>query len=115
QPPLKLFLDGKLFGTIVTYGYETPWAVGQLEAADQNHLRPMIEVCELSAEIESWPDLDSRKDEARWQAALDSRGITEADFDQHSNGPWIIETPDGLQHEIFLPVFDRQGFVTWRW
>ena len=115
DPPMHLFLEGKLFGKIVTYGYETPWAVGKFEAADESQLRPMIEVCELSEEIESWPDLASNEDDVRWQAALDKRGITEADLDRHSSGLWVIETQDGMRHEIFLPVFDRKGFVTWRW
>ena len=114
--PLKLFLDGTLFGKIVSYDYETPWAAGQFAAVNENHLRSLIEVCELSEEIESWPDLVSREeDDERWRAAMDRRGITEADADQHLNGPWIIETQDGTRHEIFSPVFDRKGFVTWRW
>ena len=116
QTPLHLFLEGKLFGKIVTYGYETPWAVGRFEAADQHALRSMIQVCALRDDCESWPDLASREDDdARWQAALERRGITQADLDRHSSGTWTIETPDGNQHEIFLPFFDEDGFVTWRW
>jgi hypothetical protein len=116
EPPMNLFLEGKLFGKIVTYGYETPWAEGKFEATNEEHLRSMIEVCELLAEIESWPDLDSREeDDERWQAAMIRRGITEADLDRHSDGSWMIETQDGTKHEISLPVFDRKGFVTWRW
>ncbi len=116
NPPFMLFLQGELFGMIITYGYDTPWAVGRLEAVDVNHLRSMIEVCEFSAEVESWPHLVSvEEDDERWRAALDRRGITQFDLEQYSDGPWLIEMQDGTQQEIFLPLFDHKGFVTWRW
>ncbi|MEZ0372737.1 MAG: hypothetical protein ACAI44_26840, partial [Candidatus Sericytochromatia bacterium] len=94
---------------------ETPWASGKFEPAETDAVRRMIEVCELSEEIENWPKSESA-DDARWQAALQARGITEADADRHLEGPWMIQTPDGTQHELpSPPVFDRQGFITWRW
>lgn len=116
QPPLPLFREGTLFGTILTYSYETPWAEGRIEAVDQHALRAMITVCALLQDSQSWPDLaSSEDDDARWEAAMDRLGITQADLDRHSSGPWMIETPDGSRHDISMPFFDAQGFVTWRW
>jgi hypothetical protein len=116
RPPLSLFREGQLFGTIVTYSYETPWAEGWFEAVDQHALRAMIAACELLRDSQSWPDLaSSEDDDARWEAAMERGGITEADLDRHRDGPWMIEMPDGSRHEIFLPIFDAEGFVTWRW
>jgi hypothetical protein len=116
KPPLKLFLQEQLFGTIITYGYDTPWAVGQIRAVDANRLCSMIKVCELLAEVQSWPDLVSvARDDERWQAALVSRGLTQSGLEQYSSGLWVIETQDRIKQEISLPVFDKEGFLTWRW
>ena len=114
--PLRLFLNNQFFGDVVTYGYETPWAVGRFKAADSRRLQAMIAVCELQDEVERWPDtISDEADEARWRASLERRGLTEEDLEEHAGGDWVIQKKDGTRHEIVPPLFDAQGFITWLW
>lgn len=117
KTPMTLWLGTSVCGLISSYGYETPWASGRFEPTDADQHRRWVEACELETEIETWPEDDTpAAEEARWQAALIRRGITQADLDSRSRGPWQIEAPAGSKAQILSPpCFDRQGFVTWRW
>ena len=116
EPPLELLRNGHLFGKIVTYGYETPWATGTIEAVNPSHLQQMIALCQFLETVESWPELDSDEaEESRWQLALEQRGLSQEDYDHYSQATWLVQTQDGTQHAIFAPHFDPAGFVTWRW
>lgn len=106
--PWTLWRDQQPIGQVIDYGYETPWASGRLAAADAEAHRRLIQINELQAEIETWPD----EDEARWQAALGHRGLADADF---AACRWQLVSADGPSREIFDPRFDAEGFVTWRW
>lgn len=115
--PMQVFKGPEPAGQLLSYGYETPWASGTFVALDPEALRRWIAVCELQEACESWPDEpDLDPDEQRWQAELAARGIEQADSDQFAEGPWRIQSQDGSLHELPAPpVFDRQGFLTWRW
>lgn len=117
QPPMALFLGDNLIGQIVTYGYETPWASGKMEEADNALIQRLIALCELFDESETWSEAVSvEADNQRWEIALSERGLAQTDADHYSSEPWRIQTKDGIQHELSaLPVFDQHGFVTWRW
>lgn len=117
--PMTLCLDGQVVGQIVDYGYETPWASGRFVAAEGVPWLDWVEACELSQEIESWPELPPEafaQDQQRWAEALARRGLQEHSLMGFQQGAWSIYCNDGSEQPLAaMPDFDRQGFVTWRW
>jgi hypothetical protein len=114
--PFELLLEGRPVGTIVSYGYDQPWAMGRFDPLDAEWRQRMVAVCKHNHEVFSWPQSASRAaDDARWEAALARRGITDADLALHGEGRWSLRLGDGTLYPIDFPDFDAEGFVTWRW
>ena len=106
--PMRLFLGEVLFGEIISYFYETPWADGKLVPEDNQQLLGMIEATELANEIESWPDDENDEDDELWNAALKRRGITDEIVNQQTFGPWYVETQDKKRHPISQVMFEKK-------
>ena len=111
--PLALLLDGQEVGRICSFGYDTPWGHGLLEAAS-GPAALLREVSALLVDLEGWPELPLELDDARWAAALADRGLTAADVDGWHGRSWSLRGADGAEWPITLVEMDRRGFLTWR-
>ena len=116
EVPMRLILGEKLFGHIVSYFYATPWAEGKIEPIDREHHARLVIATEFLDWLEEQPDAPTdEEDEAIYDQELERRGITEEDVESISRGPWTIIPKDGEEQRIHWPMFDRDGFITWRW
>ena len=114
--PLRLLRDGRPFGTIVSYGYETPWASGRVVADDPGDHARQIAVAAFLRWVEALPDdLPDAEADARYERELASRRLTEDDVGRWSAADWTIVTADGSRRPAYALSFDGGGFVTWRW
>lgn len=111
-PPFQLLLNQRPFGTITTYDYNTPWALGRLKAADEALRAQFVRVCEYLNWLESLPEETSDPDEA---VELAQRNISQDIVAHYLVGAWAIATSNGDFYEITPPHFDQEGFVEWRW
>lgn len=116
RAPFRLLRDGQPFGTVVSYGYETPWAVGWLEADDPGeHAR-----CDAAFALRDWlaelpDDLPDAEADARYARECDARGLTEAEVDRRTGAAWSLVDGDGHRHPAYALSFTGDGFITWRW
>lgn len=115
RAPLRLLRDGQPFGTIVSYGYETPWATGELVADDPAaHAR-----CDAVHAFRQWldaqPDLPDAEDDARYERACAERGLTVATIAECTEADWALIDDEGTTHPAYSPMFIGDGFITWRW
>lgn len=115
--PMALYLNQQLYGQILSYGYETPWASGLFEAADPRAGLRLIQICTFYTDLEDWPDLDCpAAEDQRWENTLIEYGLTQADLDFYNTATWLIQAADLQEYTLPAPpVFDAQGFMTWRW
>ena len=115
-PPLRLLRDGRPFGTVVSYGYEAPWASGRVVADDPGDHARQIAVAAFLRWVEALPDdLPDAEADARYERELASRGLDEDDLGRWSAADWTIVAADGGRHPAHALSFDEAGFVTWRW
>ena len=116
RAPMRLLCDGQPFGTLVSYGYETPWALGRLIADDPGaHAR-----CDAAFALSTWladlpDDLADEEAEARYERERDARGLTEAEVERWERAEWSLIDGDGRAHPAYALSFIGDGFVTWRW
>ena len=115
--PMALYLNQQLYGRILSYGYETPWASGRFEASDPRVGLRLIQICHFYAQVEDWTELDfPAAEEQRWQTALIEYGLSQSDLDLYNSAIWLIQAADLQEYTLPAPpVFDAQGFMTWRW
>jgi hypothetical protein len=115
EPPMQLRHHGVLVGSIVSYGYETPWATGQIDPADPALYACLVEVDAFLQWVDALPDdLPDAEADARYAAELARRGLTEECVRGYGSG-WSITTRDGREHEVYTVICDADRFVTWRW
>ncbi|MFF0531548.1 hypothetical protein ACFYT3_24560 [Nocardia amikacinitolerans] len=115
EAPMLLRCDGKPFATIVRYGYETPWATGELRAHDPVE----FERFDRAGALERWSreqaelltDDEHDAGYAREQARL---GLSDADVRQCESAVWTIVTADGTEHQTYSLDF-LDGWIQWRW
>ncbi|HEY9877983.1 MAG TPA: hypothetical protein V6D29_05980 [Leptolyngbyaceae cyanobacterium] len=115
KPPFKLLLDEEEIGSLVTYGYETPWATGQLEPVQQERQQWLINICEYLDWISAIAAASEEEEDSQCNAELSRRGLTDQAVDEYYRGDWIIQLDDGTRYPVSPPRFYADGFVEWRW
>ncbi|HEU4325007.1 MAG TPA: hypothetical protein VFS21_17840 [Roseiflexaceae bacterium] len=111
EPPFILRHHGRRIGTVVSYGYATPWAGGRLLPDDPAERDRLARVCAFLNALEDMPDDQS---DADYAAALRDHRLTEADLDGYWDG-WTMTLPDGETRSINALLFDETEFIEWRW
>jgi hypothetical protein len=111
RAPLRLLRDGRPVGTVVSYGYETPWATGRLAADDPGEQARGDAICAFLAWLDAQPDLSDEE----YARACAWRGLTEAEIDDWYRAEWALVDEAGTHHPAYALAFLGDGFVTWRW
>ncbi|MEV0251772.1 hypothetical protein AB0H76_34645 [Nocardia sp. NPDC050712] len=109
RTPMHLYRNQDLVGSIVGYGYETPWATGSIEDVDADR----AERSDRVAEFLRWADEDV--DDDAFDAEMARRGVTQADVDWCRRGDWVIRTRDGIDHRVYSLDFLTERTIQWRW
>jgi hypothetical protein len=116
RAPFHLLRDDESFGTVVTYGYETPWATGRVEAADPAALAQGEAVHDLLNWLDQLPDdLPDAEADARYERECAARGLTEADIARWTSADWALMDTTGQRHPAYALTFLGDSFVQWRW
>lgn len=116
RAPLELLCDGQPFGTVVSYGYETPWATGRLVAGDPGAHARCDAAFALVAWLEALPgDLPDAEVEVRHADERAARGLTEAEVERWTGATWSLVDEHGQRHPTSSLSFLGDGFITWRW
>jgi hypothetical protein len=116
QAPFQLLLDGEPFGTVVSYGYETPWATGRVETNDPAALAQGEAVYDFLRWVDALPDdLPDDEADACYERECAARGLTEATIDHWTSADWSLIDPSGRHHTAYSLSFIGDRFIQWRW
>jgi hypothetical protein len=116
QAPFQLLRDGQPFGTVVSYGYETPWATGRVIPLDPAAFAQGEAVFDLLAWLDQLPDdLPGDEVDARYERECAARGLTEAEIDRLTSADWSLIDPTGRHHAAYSLSFIGDHFIQWRW
>ncbi|PDW05098.1 hypothetical protein [Candidatus Viridilinea mediisalina] len=111
---MDLFHHDVRLGTLVDYGYATPWAEAWLRA-DTLTIQRYAAIYAFRAWVETIPDdLPDDESDARYEEELRRRGLDEAQVAAALHG-WAIRTPDGAMLPVSVSGFEADGYITWRW
>lgn len=114
EAPFKILLDEEEIGTLVTYEYATPWAIGYLEPLQKEIQQHFISVCEYLAWLQTIGEILEEENE-QYEAELLKRHLTDQDVEKYFGGKWIIKSDDGTSYLVPPPHFYADGSVEWRW
>lgn len=116
---MNLYRDGKLFGRLTHYGYETPWATATLTPAEPDDYKTLCQVSYLLNVVLDEMDVaeTDRDEDQRYEQALVQLRISEADVQQFHASQWEIHEAEcpALQGSITLYECDSDGWIRWRW
>src|SRR5919202_1806220 len=116
RAPLRLLCDGQPFGTLIAYGYETPWASGRLVADDPAAHARCDAVHALLRCLDALPDdPDDAEADARYARERAARGLTEEEVERWTGADWALIDAAGQRHPAYALTFHGDGFVSWRW
>ncbi|MBV1874270.1 MAG: hypothetical protein KUG80_05795 [Gammaproteobacteria bacterium] len=114
--PIELQLDGIKVATILSFGYETPWATGKVEFLDDSLFNKVVAVTSMSSfdlEMDEL-GLEDDEEEKMWEAKLIELGISWQDLKLDRDGRWSV-TPSGSESQsIYSPRFYESKFMDWR-
>jgi hypothetical protein len=114
--PFQLLRDGQPFGTVVSYGYETPWATGRVDADNPATLAQGEAVHAFLNWVEELPaDLPDAEAEALYERECTSRGLTEATIAHWTHTAWTLIDTAGNHHPAYSLTFIGDDFIQWRW
>jgi len=114
--PIELKLDGITVGTILSFGYETPWATGKVEFNESTLFEKLVAVSSMSSfdlEMDEL-GLEDDEEEKMWEAKLKVLGITWEDLKLDRDGRWSVIPDGGESQPIYSPRFSEQGFIDYR-
>ncbi|MFN8538225.1 MAG: hypothetical protein U0232_12205 [Thermomicrobiales bacterium] len=116
RAPFQLLRDGQPFGTVVSYGYETPWATGRVVAHDPAALAQGEAIAAFLAWADALPDaLPDAEADARYERECAARGLTAAAIDRWTAAAWTLIDPEGNHHPAYSLSCLGDEFVQWRW
>ncbi len=114
--PIELKFDGITVGTILTFGYETPWATGKVEFKEKSLFDKLVVVSSMSSfdlEMDEL-GLEDDEEEKMWEVKLKELGITWEDLKLDNDGRWSVIPNGGEPQPIYSPRFSGQGFIEYR-
>jgi hypothetical protein len=116
KTPIKLLFDNNPVATIISFGYETPWATGKVEFLDQAFFSKLISVTAMLFFIYKLEELNltDKEEEQLYEAETLKLGIASNDSELTKDKRWSIVPDHGIQQEIYAVRFYESNFMDWR-
>ncbi len=115
KTPIDLQLDNLSVAQITSFGYETPWATGDVIFKDDILFETLIKITSITAfdlELERL-GLSDAEEEKRWETKLVELGLSYEELDLDNAGRWSIVPKGGSAQIIYSPKF-YPGYMDWR-
>ena len=116
KEPIQLFFKCENIGTITNFGYETPWASGQVKFQDKTFFEKMVKVTSLLSydlyiEKLCLPDAEEEK---LWNDKLQELQLIWDDLRLDDDSNWSIQPQDDDRQMIHAVRFYEDEFMEWR-
>lgn len=116
---MKLYCDGRLFGILTGYTYETPWAWASIKPVDAAAYAALCQAGYFLNVVleEEWGDLSAEEERQEYDRRLAQLGLTEKVIDRFRTSRWEVREADHPDRQGLITLYDCEpdGWLRWRW
>ena len=114
--PLQLYFKGQHVGEIITFSYETPWALGKVEFDDLALFNKLVSISKFrtfDTELES-KELDDDQEEVEWEKMLKELNLSYEELKMTNDENWALKESNEIKREMRALIFSENGYIQWR-